>query len=218
MKQLRLTVLLLLPSLFSGWFCIVASSGLLLYTNWMHISHEGIFYDLVFGTNGLNELQRTSGNLITIIEKVFNASAMYYILVAVVAMAAGGITYMLFEGAYRARINAMRTVRELEGIRMTHAPAIRHETITRLIARIGISFVGSVYIVVLIKLVLPFCITNFGVGVQKVHTWEGSFYIACSILLLSLGLHALIIFFRLLALRPRIFSNLTALQGTHLFK
>jgi hypothetical protein len=208
MQQLRLVRILLLPSLLSGCFCVLMACGTLLYANWIYLGHHGTLYDFLFGANGLSApVQQISGNLLASLGKAFNSTAIYDVIVGVAAVVAGGITYIVLEGAHRAEVNTLRTVHELEATDLTHATDVRHETIAHLLVRTGVALIGGAYTVVLLKIILPSCIMWFRAGLRSPTSPHGSLTLVGATALLFVGLHVVVVFIRLLVLRPRLFGN-----------
>src|SRR5882672_3906843 len=166
MRRFGLLGILLQPSILSATLCCIVAGALLGGANHVYVYKTATLYTHIFGQYGTADyLQQAPRALLTDVLDASSKHIVYDIIVAVVALLAGAITYLVIESLYRMRVNTARMLRTLED---SSGPAsIRHETLERLGLLIGIVIGGGVYGGLLVRILVPFCLLLAHDGAQR---------------------------------------------------
>jgi len=209
MYDLRLIRLLLSPSLFSGGLTVMLCALVLGYNSWLYLSEEQLFYDYLFGYNGLKTYVWQHSQAITTWQGAFfNSPVVYYALVVIAAAIAGVMTYSLLQLASLVSHSLKEGWHSLQSEGKT-ARMVAVELLTRLGLRILSLLCWGFYIGFFISIIIPFVFVLNRLGIDYIHGSRSIGWLAClgALFILILSLHLHIIFLRLVFLRPRVFGG-----------
>jgi len=214
MQKVRILRLLLLPSILSFFICIGFSLLLLVGSNWSFLIRTPLFYDYFFGPKGLVTLmQNSSGSLSSFGDAVVAGPFTYNILVLVVAAVVGLLVYGFLEGFDRLAANTNQTLQDMHDTNKSYSRAMKMEAGVRLGVRVTAMVMWLLYWVFFSKIIIPFTLLVFRMGLHEPFTRTGIEYNALGIVVLFLGFHLHVVLLRLLTLRLRVFGVKPELYG-----
>ncbi len=200
-------MVLLMPSLLSGSLVVAIAGALTLTNAWAYLQAHSFFYDTLFGPYGLQTYFWQQSAHAAAARNVFLGSPLaYYILVAVAAVAAGFIAYTLLQGLSLILSGSLLFWNELKNSAMQ-----RHEAFKLLLARLTLRVVSlagiAIFGVSFVSMLLPSMLLLNQTGADRIGSgdlwgWVNSII---AFVCLALSMHLLVVFVRLLFLRPRLF-------------
>jgi hypothetical protein len=209
MNQRSLYKLLLQPSFTSGLLVLLAALGILGYTTWSFLNDNQASYDTLFGTYGLQGyISERSSGVMTLQNTLLASPVAYYVLVGGVAIAAGMAVFTLLQIAgllFRSTTLFMHDAIQGRSARVT----FWGEQFVRLGIRVLALVGGAVYAAAFMSMILPFSILLNQTGVEGLNQKNpvGAVMCVSALLLLLIALHLLLVFARVIALRPRLFGG-----------
>lgn len=209
MGQLRIIRVLLIPSPLSAAVCTLFALAILSIAGLAAVNQHHLFYDYLYGRYGIvTTLQHTpSYHWPSPIASLVNQPVTYHVLIFFVWAIIGLIVYVVVEGFHSMVTGATTTWRDMH---FAHAfvRSVEVEVGVRLSLRIINLLLWVGYTYLFVSILVPFCILLDGVGLDNVSfvSWGGALYLVSSFVLLLICTHLHVIFARLVALRPRLFS------------
>jgi len=201
--------LLLSPSISSGVVCAVLSLAVIGGAAWSFISQNLLFYDFLFGRNGITTtLLTTNDHLSPLKVRLASSPITYRLTVLVVALMAGAIVYVLLQGVSRFIELIKLLIRDTH----QHTRAARLELLFTL-ERGGVVVAGllgwAAYVIAFLGLLVPFAIAllQSGIGLPSEHNPTSWLSIIAAVVLLAISLHVHVVFARLCMLRLRLFGS-----------
>jgi hypothetical protein len=200
---------LLSPSILSGTLCSVLAALTTAGIAWSYIANNQLFYDFLFGTKGAATALVTAPDSFEALQAtLFSSQFTFYILLLGVALVTGFAVYALLQGASGAFSRTKTIVRGLR-TKDTTAKKMLEEIIMRLATRSFSLVGGAVFIGFFVNVLLPFCVLLVNGGTADIaDSHESGWWLVIGGFgFLLLGLHMLVIFTRLVFLKPRLFSS-----------
>jgi hypothetical protein len=212
MDQLRLTWLLLSPSLSSGVMTVVCTIFIVGMSGWLYINHDQLFYDYLFGPRGIQTtLIQITDTSAVLRNWLLGSVATYYILLFVTAVIVGLTVFAILQNAKKVLNGSLFVWQGLHNATQAHKDALK-EMFTRLALRIICLLIWAIYLALFITILIPFSTLLVQLGIDRitmrVPELDGLLYIAASIALVLASLHLHVVFARLVRLRPRLFGIL----------
>lgn len=215
MRQLRLTLLLLRPSLISSSTCLVAAACLLTITNRAFLAYNPTLNTYLFGANGLfNALQSSPFSLSGAYHSVFTHSLSRNILTYLFILFITIVIFGALEGSSKAFNQLSAGANELRTAAAPRFALLRREIWARAVTRMLVVTVWAVYAIIFASVVLPFCVQQARFGIATIGQLSHVQYIAVGSGVLLVALHLHVVFARMLVLRPRIFGGIEELLAT----
>lgn len=204
----------------SGALVLLASIGILSYTGWLYLHDNNLFFNTLLGDNGLQSYLARNGQDIGATQKVLLASpAAYYVLVVGVAVAAGIVVFTLLQiigSLFRSTSYFVQ-----EAIGGGHGRmAFWGEQFIRMVLRVMALVGGAIYASAFVSMILPFAVLLNQTGIEGIHQNNLTSLSLCAaaLILLVIASHILIVFLRLIVLRPRLFGGdeeIAAVEAGH---
>jgi len=212
MGRLRRLLFLLRPSLISFTVCAIADLLFLMVVNWAFVAHNQLLYTYFFGPYGLATVfqgvpVKADALWHGFLTQPLVREGITYFLVLFIAV----VIFSLLEGGSKAFSGVANGARDLRDSRRLHLPVLYHTILIRIIVRIFIVALWSLYTVAFFVVIVPYVVAQARFGIATIAHWENSRYVLGAILLLFAALHGHVIFARLLALHPRLFGGVTEL-------
>jgi hypothetical protein len=210
---LRVVFVLVRPSLLSGTACILAVAGFLGLTSWAFLAHNPALSTYFFGPNGIvTALQRSPFGLATLRHRLFandlHRAMLTYLFILLLTVA----VFTLLEGIVTTAGSVSAVVGDWRIARLRHLATLQRDIWIRMACRLGVTMVGTVYLVVFLSVVVPYCVSAVRYGVAL--SADGLPYlrhVAVGMGILLLTLHGHIVLLRLFMLRLRIFGDTAVL-------
>jgi hypothetical protein len=204
MARFPVLKLLLSPSLLSGTLAVLFSAVVCLVGAWSYISTNGLFYDALFGANGLASVVVQAPDRFSWLRHTLGSPIAYYLLV----MIAGVITSI----AVYAGLQAVDTLRD--DFSEMHRGTPRSGSFRReLLSRLWIKLLGTVawgcYTLFFIGLVMPAALVLLRNGIDQLqqHSAAGLALMPAAFIVLIITAHVHTVFIRILLLRYRVFEG-----------
>lgn len=210
MTQLRLSLLLLRPSLLSLMVSGALAALFLVAVNWAFVVHSSALYTYFFGEYGLvTVLQQSPAGFGGMFGEVLTHPTARDALSYAFIFALGVVVYAVLSGLNALFAGALGTWAEWRAL-----PGMRHQihvaATERLFFRFTMLVLWAVYGWVFLRLLLPFSVSAARFGIATISDWPGPAYVGAGFMALVLSLHLHVIFARLMALRPRLFFSADA--------
>lgn len=209
MRQHTLAKLLLLPSLLSGLVVSLGAFVFLGYTTWLYINHNQLFYNSLFGPDGLQTYIGQEAQSLSGWQQFFMASQVsYYVLLCGLALLVGLAVFTILQ----ILTAVVRESKEIVGEVLPdsqHSRSQRMDIAYKFVLR-AFALVGwAIYIAFFVSSLMPFAVTLNQSGIDNLEAGRHSGVLLCvsAFVLLGLALHIHIIFMRLLLLRARVFGG-----------
>lgn len=203
MRQLRLFVLLLQPSIFSFTLITVLTGALLAGGNWSGITNSRLLYDyLSIG----NVLDTTPESFTVFFDALMRGQAVLLLGVLSVAIVVSLLVYLFLDKIEGMLSDFLASTFNTQATSGQARGQILAEIAAHLIFRAG-AFVGwGMYSALFVALALPYLVFMFGSGIADLNNiqWE---YVLPAYILLWWALHMHVVFLRLFLLRPRVFGG-----------
>lgn len=191
MRPGQLTALMLQPSFFSGTLSLIITLLVLGAANLPAFIEQPVIHDYLLGPEGLVTLIRTENG-----STIFGESFTNNLITVVAAATIGLVVLFVLEAIRHAR---------------TDAPISGHEGRVRLGVRLLVGLCWLAFVVLTVKIILPFCILASQVGITALWQVSGFGYLLFGSALSWLCLHVHAIFMRLFLLRVRVFGGSEAI-------
>lgn len=208
MHQLRLTGLLLGPSVLSGSVALLASFCILAVSNWLYITPDNPLYNYLYGPYGITTVFQNSSNALTAINGAFSSPSAYNIAVLIFALLVGLMVFAFLQG-----IDAIadHTKEEIQEVTYVSDQALRKrmrkQAGLRFAIRLATGITWVMYLIFLCRVIVPYCLLLGQLDTQNLWTISNLWQSLAAFLGLSLGFHMSVIFMRLTVLRPRLFGG-----------
>lgn len=207
--QLRLILLLLLPSWLS--FSVVVGAAALLVggANWTYFTYNPGIFDFFYGPRGVITTLEQSPNALAAVQRGVAENPILYGLgiVVIAAIVAIGIFLLV-----RVLENGMGAIRHLSH----EAVESRHEAYHRAFLRFVVAMLWADYAVFSGVVAVPFCLLLSRISAENLLTTQGLVMSVSSTFLLALVFHGHVIFVRVFCLRPRVFGGEAAIEAATL--
>jgi hypothetical protein len=209
MDQLRLAWLLLSPSLSSSVITLLSALIIVGVSAWLYITHSQIFYDYLFGPNGIETslLQVTDSSAI-FKNWLLGSTATYYILLVATAAIVGLTVFAILQNADKAVNKSLFAWQGLQAASRTHKDALK-ETLARLALRAVCLLAWAIFWALFAGILIPFSTLLVQMGIDNFNKGDlsGLLYLAASLGLILASVHLHVVFARLVRLRPRLFGD-----------
>lgn len=207
--DLRLFSSLLVPSALSGLMCVLVSlftiGTIAVLTNYQGSSFQ---QDVLRSQTSIeNDAVTEDYNYIN--DDLERNVVIDRAPVMVFWMFVGTLVYFMVTGVTGAIAGAQSLERELGYVHVRSKELLRHVYIKSAI-RFCVFGVWLGFIVLFFRLLLPYCLAAAHVGAGNITSFMGAFYIVLAFVVLTVSFHIHIVMLRLVALRPRIFSQETS--------
>ena len=207
MRRLNVAVLLFEPSLFSGTVTVIGAFVVLLLANFSYLLKSGLIFDAVFGKDSPVDLIQTSRDTVgSLNQTVFGNPTLNHILFFGFWMMIGLFAYVTIVAIGQ---SISETDKDLKTLGYMHArkALVERSLFVRIAIRAGGVLGACMYVWVFVRFLLPFCIFATRVGLDQLSKPSGWIYLALGGIVMMLSLHILVIFARLIAVRPRVFGS-----------
>lgn len=178
------------------------------YDAWNYINEGQLFYNYISGPYGLKTYVWQHSAQATSARDAFLASSFtYYVLVVVVAVAAGLVVYAALQMATGLFASLRGVWRQVGGSQQLRQPAAVTEQLSRLGLRL-LSLAGwGMYSLFFFSTLLPFVTLFDQTGMDAIRAWRLVGWLEClaAAATLVIALHIHVLFARLTSLRPRLF-------------
>jgi len=206
-RQRKLTILLLEPSIVSAALCFMFSAIILTVTSWVFILHSALPYDYLFGQYGLTGLESSPDNLLEVWRQFVGRSLLQDSVSFLLIFAIGAVAYTLLQGSNKVVNGALGVRIEIHDADASFKKQIRSQILHRIWFRLLILVSWGVYSIACVALLVPFCISSARYGVAIIKEPSGWLYVLLGLGLLTVAFHLHVVFMRLMALRPRLFGD-----------
>lgn len=196
---------LLTPSFASGTTVIATTVVALGGVTFATSSGTGALYDWLFGeTSSASQIQTAKTTLQTLNDTILGNTALNQLMFLLLWALIGLAVYVIIVGINRQVADISEDLDELGG-NNTHAGEIRKEIIGKFILRCIFAGLWGIFILVSLKIYLPFSFLCAHIGGASLNTLNGWLFILAGAATMILTLHLHIVFVRLILLRTRIF-------------
>jgi hypothetical protein len=200
----RFAGLLLRPSFFTSVINTIGTAVILGVANWSDMLQKFFIYDYLFGDTGLvTQLNHNQDGTVSTGGSLFGGAIGYNILILGTALFVGLVVYIVLQVLGRVANDASATWESLHAQTENGIRAIARRSVIRILVAVS----WLIYLVMFIKIILPFCILASQVGIRELWSVQGFGYIAFGAVVLWITLHIHAIFLRLIFLRPRVFGG-----------
>lgn len=205
--RLHLGGLILRPSIASAATGFGLSLIILLVAGLIDTTKSGVFYSLLFGGDSSLALISSGRSLF---ENVFalifgNKWLNKFVFMAFWALV-GLIAYFLFSGVERTR-STISSLKEQAHYQNTRRSQLEATIGIRLIITSFALLILGLFLVALIRILLPYAILSERIGLSGLDTLDGWFYLFLAMFTLLISFHVLVVLLRLAFLRPRLFGG-----------
>jgi len=208
MQRLRLAFIFIRPSVFSFTATLIASGVIIAAISWSYIVSMPAVQDYFFGKNGASTVLAKAPDVFSALRTVFfSQPSSYNVFILFGAIAIGLIVYLILQLFTRAATDVSSLWHQVATAQGETKKDIEQEIELRIGFRAGTLALWIGYIIVFVKLLLPYIILIEQFGVTNFATATGWWYGLLGFGLLAASLHVHIIFLRSMLLRPRVFGG-----------
>ncbi|HSX30597.1 MAG TPA: hypothetical protein VLE99_01650 [Candidatus Saccharimonadales bacterium] len=175
--------------------------------NWAFITNNVLLYKYYFGPSGLVGEVHPATTLTSLWHSLTSHTvirdALSYLFILLIAVA----IFSALEGGGRVATELSDEAGMLRDAKMRHLRFLAPELWLRATVRMAVAVLWTIYIVIFVGRILPFCITQSRVGIATIGHAGQARHIVLSYAILLTALHLHIVFVRLILLRPRVFGG-----------
>lgn len=207
MRKLAFIGIILQPSVASFMTALTLSS-LLFVSVFLGLGNSGTsFYELLFGPASTPELiSSTRSTFDSLSQSFFGNPLINNVLFFGFWLLIGLVAYAFVSGT-GATIGAAHQLVEEEKMIHAHKQNLEKELITRLVLRAAALLAWVLYMVVFLRLFLPFAMLSFQVATQASFSVSSVYTTALGYLVIFTSLHLHVVLLRCLLLRPRVIGG-----------
>ncbi|HSW81292.1 MAG TPA: hypothetical protein VLG40_02745 [Candidatus Saccharimonas sp.] len=208
MQRFRLALLFVRPSVFSFTATLIVAGLIIAGMSWSYFMTMPFVHDYLFGRSGaLTVLAKTPDLLSASRTVFFSQPTSYNAFIFVGAVVIGLVVFIVLQLFTRAATDVSSMWREIHQAQGETKKELEQEIELRIGFRAAMVLLWIGYIIVFVKLLLPFIILIEQFGITNFATISGWWYGLLGFGLLAASLHVHIIFMRLMLLRPRVFGG-----------
>lgn len=203
MRQFRLFLILLLPSVFSVSITMVLAGVWMALNGWSKIT-DSSFVKGYLGNASLTD--QAPASFTGFFHTLFSGQAAYFLLVIAAAAGVSVLVYLFLGGIESTLSGILSSVFNLQSLSGQPKHELVVELLVRTVFRTTTLIAWIVYSALFIKVVLPFSVLIMRNAFSDIGNFSLA-YIIPAYLLVCACLHAHVIFLRLFLLRPRVFGS-----------
>lgn len=208
MQRFRLALLFIRPSVFSFTATLIVAGIIIAIMSWSYITTMPFVQDYLFGKNGASTILTKTPDLLSASRSVlFSQPASYNAFIFIGAAIIGTVVFIVLQLFTRAATDVSDIFKQIHQAQGETKKELEQEIELRIGFRAAMVLLWIGYIIIFVKLLLPYIILIEQFGVTNFATATGWGYGLLGFGLLAASLHVHIIFMRLMLLRPRVFGG-----------
>lgn len=204
---MRFAGIILSPSMASIIACSLLSFGALLVSTLIYNARTGFLFSLIFGPGSSAELiLSTRETTDAIFQTIFSNPLLNKLIFFAFWCFVGLCVYFFLSGLGKTGSTLVDTTEQLHYLNAKKTQFEEELGLRLMVQSIGL-FLGFLYSVFFIRLLLPFSILAGRIGASNLNSVVGWLYLLAGFMVLGLSLHLIIVLMRLISLRPRLYGG-----------